>query len=653
MAANGASAWPYVGLEVGLSLLVVMPTVLFVLWKRKPSPDQTDDDEEETAPAVGAINVYFGSQTGTAESFAQIIAAEGRRHGFEINVVDLEEFSASELLETGKAIFLMATYGDGEPTDNAGTFTTWLTNESGELQSDYLATVEYTVFGLGNKQYEHYNFMGRTIDTGMEKLGAQRMFEYGEGDDDDQLEEDFEQWREKMWMALVLRFGGKGGVEGLEKAEDLPFSIKMLTKSEATGYATIGESAAASSSKFYWQGCDASVVVNRELRANSPGVGSTRHVEIDLEGTGVSYHTADNLAVLPLNDSTTVEKLCALLGYDPDSIFALEHDDSHKPVFPTPCTVREAFLRFMDIMAVPRRSLLEQLTPYVENDAEREAMHLLSSKEGKEAYHREVEEPGWTLADLVLERFPSLSMPLDHFLHIVPHLHPRYYTISSSSSVSPSRVHITVALLEQERSQGRMYRGICSSFLSSLEPGDAATVDGANGKGSQCRVFVRESTFRLPADSSTPIIMVGPGTGVAPMRALLQERAWQKSQGLSVGRNVLYFGCRCRSQDYIYKDELEAYRADGTLDSLRLAFSREGASKVYVQHLLREDAAEIWDLLKGGAYVYVCGGTHMGTDVHNELNHIAQSRGSMGATESKEYTQMLHNDGRYVQELWS
>ncbi|CAN0362411.1 unnamed protein product, partial [Ectocarpus sp. 8 AP-2014] len=231
------------------------------------------------------INVYFGSQTGTAESFAQIIAAEGRRHGFHIDVVDLEEFSASELLEKGKAIFLMATYGDGEPTDNASEFTTWLKNESGELESDYLATVEFTVFGLGNTQYEHYNMVGKSTNKGMEKLGAQRMFEYGEGDDDHELEEDFEAWREKMWIALVMRFGGKGGVDGVDKAVDLPFSVKMLTAAKAACHSGVSETAAASSSKFYWHGCDAPIVVNRELRAQTPGVGSTRHVEIDLQGT--------------------------------------------------------------------------------------------------------------------------------------------------------------------------------------------------------------------------------------------------------------------------------------------------------------------------------------------------------------------------------
>ncbi|CAM9666581.1 unnamed protein product [Laminaria digitata] len=652
MSASGPNGWPFAALGLGLGLLAVLPAAILLLRKRKADTEKVFE-EEDAEPDGDAIDVYFGSQTGTAESFAQIIAAEGRRHGFRIDVMDLEEFSPENLLEKGKAIFLMATYGDGEPTDNAADFTTWLKNENGELPSDHLGSVQFAVFGLGNKQYEHYNFMGKSTDEGLEKLGAQRMFEYGEGDDDDQLEEDFEAWREKMWMSLVETFGGKGGVDRLEKAVALPFTIKMLTKDEAAAAVLTGEEKAASSSKFYWQGRDASVVVNRELRAEVPGVGSTRHIEIDLEGTGVSYLTADNLAILPANDATITGRLCVQLGFDPDSTFTLEHDDNHKPAFPTPCTVRDAFSRYMDIMSIPRRSLLEQLAPYLTDHAEREDMQLLSSKDGRDKYRREVEEPGWTLAELILERFSSLSIALDHFLHIVPHLHPRYYTISSSSSTSPSRVHITVALLEQEMSQGRVFRGVCSGFLSQTMPHRELERDRAIDEGSQCRVFVRESTFRLPPDAATPILMIGPGTGVAPMRALLQERAWQKARGADVGSNVLYFGCKNRGQDYIYEDELEAFKADGTLDKLRLAFSREGASKVYVQHLLREDAAEVWDLLQGGAYVYVCGGTRMGTDVHNELSRIARELGLMGEEQAKQFLKVLHTDGRYVQELWS
>ena len=169
-------------------------------------------------------------------------------------------------------------------------------------------------------------------------------------------------------------------------------------------------------------------------------------------------------------------------------------------------------------------------------------------------------------------------------------------------------------------SQGRIYNGVCSSFLSQTVAHRELEGAAPISEGSKCRVFVRESTFRLPPDAATPILMIGPGTGVAPMRAMLQERAWQKTQGADVGSNVLYFGCKNRDQDFIYKEDLEAFKADGTLDKLRLAFSREGPSKVYVQHLLREDAAEVWDLLQRGAYVYVCGGTHMGTDL--SLIHI-------------------------------
>lgn len=658
MYSSGPNAWLYVAIGTGIAVL--LPAVGLLIRKKKVVPEPIDPEDDLLRG--DSIVVYFGSQTGTAESFAQILVAEGRRHGFRMRVVDLEDFSAEEMLETGKAIFLVATYGDGEPTDNAAEFATWLDNKGDELPSDYLATLNFAVFGLGNKQYDHYNFMGRTTDRGLEKLRGQRMYVYGEGDDDNQLEEDFEAWKEGLWDSLVAQFGGKGGVDGVDKAADIPFSVKVLADDEASDYASTPETGAASSTKFYWQGRDATVMVNRELRAKGEAVGSTRHIEIDLDGTDVTYHTADNLVVLPLNDAVAVQRLCAQLDYNPHAVFVIEHSDNHKPIFPSPCTVQDALLRYVDITSIPRRSLLEQLVPYIVDDRERDTLRQLSSKEGRKEYHRVVEEPGRTLAELILERFSSLSIPLQHLLHIVPHLHPRYYTISSSSSISPSRVHITVAVLEQERSEGRVYRGICSTFLSKLEPpsitgrAGAAGEDGAttgDGGRPRCNVFVRASTFRLPSNSALPIIMIGPGTGIAPMRALLQERSWQKAQGESVGRNWLYFGCRCRDQDYIYQDELEAYEADGTLDRLRLAFSREETSKVYVQHLLRQDAAEVWELLDGGAYVYVCGGTRMGTDVHSELARIAQEGGSMDAEKSTEFLHRLQSEGRYVQELWS
>lgn len=627
------------------------------------SAEPTNHESIERFPG-GDLIIYFGSQTGTAEAYAQIVAAEGLGHGFNTEVVDLEEFSAKVMLAKGKAVFIMATYGRGDATDNAHFFYNWVSNENGSLPDDYLNALSFCVFGLGNAQYEHYNFVGRTTDKNLNKIGGQRMHVYGEGDDNSYLEEDFEAWKEGLWKAMVVKFGGKVHADGVDKAAaiSIPFSVKMISKDEAATICPTAESEAACSTRFHWHAVDAVAVANRELRANGGAFGSTRHIEIDLGGTGATYHTADNLAVLPLNDAVVVDRLCAQLSYDPESYFTLEHDASHKPVFPTPCTVRDALSRFMDIMSVPRRCLLEQLVPYIVDPAEWEIMHRLSSKEGREEYHRVVDEPGWTLAGLILERFSSLKIPLQHFLHIVPNLHPRYYTISSSSAVSPSRVHITVAVLEQEKSEGKVYHGVCSTFLSKLvrpsingEMGRLSVhkMTGASGQESLCRIFVRASTFRLPVDPAIPIIMIGPGTGVAPMRALLQERVWQKSQGQKVGYNWLYFGCRRRDEDFIYRDELEAYEADGTLDRLRMAFSREKASKVYVQHLLRQDAAELWELFRERAYVYVCGATHMGTEVRSELARIVQDEGSISSEKAEEFLHSLRTDGRYVEELWS
>ncbi|CAM9638850.1 unnamed protein product, partial [Ascophyllum nodosum] len=183
----------------------------------------------------------------------------------------------------------MATYGKGDPTDNAQRFFSWLANKDQELTSDFLDRLHYTVFGLGNTQYEKYNLVGRTTYENLRKIGAKRMYRYGEGDDDAELEEDFEAWKARLWGAIVEQFGGKEYVDGLDKAKDLSFSLKMLTKDEAATVERTAESKAAYARRFHWHAVNTPVILNRELRANMPGVGSTRHIEIDLGGSGVSY----------------------------------------------------------------------------------------------------------------------------------------------------------------------------------------------------------------------------------------------------------------------------------------------------------------------------------------------------------------------------
>merc|ERR1712127_174706 len=223
-----------------------------------------------------------------------------------------------------------------------------------------------------------------------------------------------------------------------------------------------------------------------------------------------------------------------------------------------------------------------------------------------------------------------------------PRLQPRYYTISSSSTVHPTTIHITLAVLETKTKGGKGFKGLCSSHLAGMKNGDMV------------RVFVRDSTFRLPKQVERPVIMFGPGTGIAPMRAVLQERSHRRKNGVNHGPNVLYFGCKCRSMDYIYRDELESFEKEGTLTELHLAFSREQEQKVYVQHLLAKRGKETWDFIHGDkASIFVCGAVKMGADVDHALQSIISEHGEMTREKAKAYLDKMAVAGRFVQELWS
>jgi NADPH-ferrihemoprotein reductase len=208
----------------------------------------------------------------------------------------------------------------------------------------------------------------------------------------------------------------------------------------------------------------------------------------------------------------------------------------------------------------------------------------------------------------------------------------------------PTSVHITVSITEYDTTTDSTFTGVTSGYLRSLAP-----------FSSKCRIFVRPSSFRLPKKLQTPIIMIGPGTGIAPMRALLQEREEQMRRTGKSGSNVLYFGCQSVNKDYIYRDELEVFQQNNTLTDLQLAFSRDQEDKVYVQHLLQreKDAAALMTSLEEGAYIYVCGATSMGTDVLETVVSIIQKKKRMSKDGANSFLKELQNNGRYVQELWT
>lgn len=609
------------------------------------------------------MSIYFASQTGTAETFGNQLEREGAEHGFLVHVVDLEDIELEDFLSeerrddaTSKALFLCSTYGEGEPTDNSATIVMDMKQrapgddeqeEKKETEGSVpcLGGLDYLVFGLGNTQYEHYNAMGKFFDNSLEKLGGRRVAPIGLGDDDNDLEEDFEKWKDNvLWPTLKKMYIKEGTVMTAPKKDatpETPYVVEFVD-TPAGKRGGLSHNEIHNSSRHYFTSVDCNVTVNRELRSKEDA-GSTVHVEIDVSNAkDFSYQTADNLGVLPVNNDEVVEAVASALDYDLDAMFTVKAAPNHEwhgAPFPLPISVRECLARYCDLTSAPRRSDLKLLASYATDPIDKSALLRLSSKEAKAEYREKIVDAHVGLVDL-FKLCPSIEAPLEHFLSFCPRLVPRYYTISSSSSVHPKSVHLTVSVTETKKKDGSVYKGICSSHLA---------------KTKNVRVFCRESTFRLPQDSTKPILMIGPGTGFAPMRALLQERKHQRdSLGKKVGANVLYFGCKKQSMDYIYQDEIAKYQADGVLDELYVAFSREQKEKVYVQNLLAQNRKETWELVKNqGAYLYVCGGVKMGQDVSEAFRSICVSQGNMSASDAKQYMDSLASDGRYVQELWA
>jgi NADPH-ferrihemoprotein reductase len=671
------------------------------------SADSNADSNAPTRDAVevfpcGTLKVYFGSQTGTAEEFAETLVEEGRKFGFDATKVDLEDFEPDDITvpqgEGGAALhmFAVATYGEGEPTDNAIGFNKWLKDTD---SADLSGGVNFAVFGLGNTQYEHFNAMGRLVNKLLEERGGTRAYDYGEGDDDGTLEQDFETWRDGLWPALVKRFGGKEATrilgEGVGGGEEWcpAYKVTWMEDTSRSGRDVDAIATAARervirqvvagmavndpdrsvtrSSQHYFYARKVPVLANTELRGDGGteadvdgNYGSTIQVDLQLSKAGpkgsapMTYRTADTLAVCCENDPVLVETLAQWQGYPLERYFLHQLDDpvarrtaSYKPLFPTPCTVRHALAHYCDITSPVRKKMLPKLAQYATDPQERERLHFLASQEGREEFMAWVSIPGRTIVE-VLEKFPSVRVPFVSFLELVPRLMSRDYTISSSDKVHPDTCSITVKVVREPKEgddSSRKVFGVCSNFL--LREGKSA------------RVFVRPSTFTMPNKPSVPIILIGPGTGIAPMRAFLQERRHQRATlgASAVGDTDLFFGCRRRSEDFIYEDELMDYTRDGTLTNLHLAFSRDGSgsvagSKRYVQHVMEEkpQAARIWKLMsQQGAHIYVCGGTKMGQQVKATVEKIIREQGRMSANKASAYVSGFQESGRYVQELWS
>ncbi|XP_071790461.1 NADPH--cytochrome P450 reductase-like isoform X2 [Asterias amurensis] len=598
------------------------------------------------------VVVFYGSQTGTAEEFATRLSKDSQRYGMKGMIADPEECEMEDLprlseIENSMAIFCLATYGEGDPTDNAQEFFDWLHEGSVDMSG-----LRYAVFGLGNKTYEHYNAMGTYVDTRLEELGGERIYECGLGDDDGNMEEDFVTWREQFWPAVCQRFGVQAtGDESSIRQYSLQLHDELPSEKVFSG-----EVARLGSFRTQKRPFDAKnpylspVIVNRELHKG--GERSCMHIEFDISDSKIRYEAGDHVAVFPTNDPVLVDRIAELIGgEDMDTVMSLnnvDEDASKKHPFPCPCTYRTALSHYLDITSVPRTNVIKDIAEYATDQKDKDFLLLLSSStpEGKKEYSE------WVIQDhrsivAILEDLPSLKPPLDHLCELLPRLHARYYSISSSPKEYPTSIHITAVLTKYSTRIGRQVNGVATSWLKQKVP---------NGPQSTPTVpiYVRKSQFRLPFKLATPVIMVGPGTGFAPFRGFIQERHFAKSEGKVLGETILFFGCRNRNHDYIYENEINGYLADKTLAAVFTAFSRETGAKEYVQHIMSREKERIWKLLEEGGHIYVCGDArYMAPDVQKVIRTIISEQGGKTQQEADDYIKKLQSKGRYACDVWS
>lgn len=392
----------------------------------------------------------------------------------------------------------------------------------------------------------------------------------------------------------------------------------------------------------------APISVNRELFNGSDR--SCMHIEIDISGCGIRYESGDHVGIYPTNDGELVEPIGKLLSVDLDEVISLDSidkDSGKKHPFPCPCSYRTALTHYVDLASPVKTHVLIELLPYTTDKAELDKLQKLTapSDEGRNMYNE------WIVKDhrhivSVLEDLPSCKPPLDLLLEFLPRLHCRYYSISSSSKYYPGSIHVTAVLVDWITRTGRRQKGVATSWFKTMLPTDTVSP--------KVPVFVRHTTFRLPVKTHLPVLMVGPGTGVAPFRGFVQERAFQKESGLDVGETILYFGCRKQQEDFIYEEELRDFESRQVITQLHLAFSRDQAEKQYVTHKLKEHTKEIWELVKAGGHLYVCGDAKsMAKDVNEIFLSAFKIHGGKTTEQATSFLKSLSNKGRYSVDVWT
>ncbi|KAM9595107.1 NADPH-dependent diflavin oxidoreductase 1 isoform 4-T11 [Morphnus guianensis] len=520
--------------------------------------------------------VLFGSQTGTAQDTAERIGREAKRRHFQCRVEALDSYDVANLINELLVIFVCATTGQGDPPDNMKMFWRFLFRKN--LPPGSLCQLDYAVLGLGDSSYPKFNFVAKKLHKRVLQLGGNPLLPVALGDDQHDLGPDavVDPWLLALWDKILALYPLPPGLE----------------------------------------------IISPDVR----------------------FSAGDVVMIQPQNCPEDVQQFCQLLRLDPDRCFVLKPTDpdaSLPALLPQPCTIRHLVTHYLDISCVPRRSFFELLSYFSTNELEREKLQEFSSAQGQEELYSYCNRPRRTTLEALWD-FPhtTCAIPPEYLLDLIPRIRPRAFSIASSMLAHPDRIQILMAVVRYKTQLSKPRRGLCSTWLASLNPeqGDF-----------RVPLWVKKGGMKFPADPDTPVIMIGPGTGVAPFRAAIQERVAQGRRG-----NCLFFGCRQKSKDFYCQAEWEELVTKGFL-TLFTAFSRDQEEKVYVQHRIQENQRLVWELLNSrNAHIYLAGNAkQMPAAVAEALQSVLQLEGGLSPSEAEEHLIALERSQRFQSETWS
>ena len=535
----------------------------------------------------GSLTILYGSQTGNAKGVASAIQAQAKAHGLPVTLTSMADYKPKQLKKESHLLVVVSTYGEGEPPESAvDLFEQLKKGKIGKLEG-----LKFAVLGLGDSSYEFFCQTGKDFDDFLSKAGAERIHELASLDVD--YQDAAKAWGEQAVNAVAA----------------------TLSAGAATASVADSVQQAVGHSQYHKENpFPARLSVNQKITGRD-STKDIRHIEINLEESGITYQPGDALGIWFDNDADLVGEVLALTGLTGDE--ATPHG-----------SLREALTRHYELTRL-HGGLITGLAEITDNAA-------LKDLAGDKAQVNALVASAQVVD--VLKRFPA-TLTAEQLVKLLRPLTPRLYSIASAQSEVEEEVHLTVGVVRYPQEDGTVRSGGASSYLADRLAEDA-----------EVRVFVEHNdNFRLPANPDTPVIMVGPGTGIAPFRAFLQEREAQGAEG----KNWLFFGNPHFTQDFLYQVEWQRYVKSGLLSKISLAFSRDQANKIYVQDRLREAGLELYQWLEAGAHFYVCGdANHMAKDVQEALLEVIAEHGHKSREEAEEYLSELRRAKRYQRDVY-